>query len=174
MKQWIGSKLGKEYVKPVYCHPDYLTSVQSCSVTQLCSTLCNAMDCSTPGFPILQYLLEVTQTHIHWVNDAIQPSHPLSPVFFSCPQSFPASESFPMSQLFTSGGQRIGSSASASILPMNIQGWFPLELTGLVSLLPKGHSGVFSSTTVRKHQFFSTLPSLWSNFHICTWLLEKP
>ena len=93
--------------------------------------------------------------------------------FSSCPQSFPASESFPMSQLFTSCGQRIGASASALVLPMNIQGWFPLWLTGLISLLSKWLSRVFSSTTIRKHQFFGTLPFLLSNSHICTWLLKK-
>ena len=92
--------------------------------------------------------------------------------FSSCPLSFPASGSFPMSQLFTSGGQSIR--ASAPVHPVNIQGWFPLGLTGLISLLSKGLSGVFSSTTVQKHQFFSTQPSLWSNSHIHTWLLEKP
>ena len=91
--------------------------------------------------------------------------------FSSYLQSFPASGSFPMSQLFLSGGQSIG--ASASVLPMNVQGWFPLGLTGLISLLSRGLSRVFPSTTVQKHQFFSTQYSLWSKFHICTWLLEK-
>ena len=90
-----------------------------------------------------------------------------------CLQSFPASKSFPMSQLFT-GGQSIWASASVSVLPMNIQSWFPLGLTGLFSLLSKGLSRVFSSTTIWKHQFFSAQPSLWSISHICTWLLEKP
>ena len=94
--------------------------------------------------------------------------------FSSCLQSFPASGSFPMSGLFTSGDQSIGGSASASVLPMNIQGWFPLGWTGLISLQSKGLSRVFSSTTIWKHQFFSTQPSLWSNSHIRTWLLEKP
>ena len=94
--------------------------------------------------------------------------------FSSCPQSFPASGSFLMSQLFASGGQSIGISASASVLPMNIQSWFPLGLTSLISLQSKGLARVFSSTTVWKHQFFSTQPSLWSNSHIRTWLLEKP
>ena len=88
-------------------------------------------------------------------------------------QSFPASGSFPMSWLFSSGGQSIGVSASASVLSMNIQGWFPLELTGLI-LQSKGLSRIFPSTTFQKHQFFSAQPSLWSNSHICTWLLEKP
>ena len=87
-------------------------------------------------------------------------------------QSFPASGSFPMNLLFTSGGQSIGASASASVLPMNIQDWFPLGWTGLISLQPKGLSRVFSSTT-QTHEFFSAQPSLRSNSHICTWLLEK-
>ena len=87
---------------------------------------------------------------------------------------FPASGSFPVSQLFASGGQSLGDSASASALPMNIQGWFPLGLIYLFSLLSKGLSRGFSNTTVWKHQFFSAQPSLWFNSHICTWLLEKP
>ena len=82
--------------------------------------------------------------------------------FPSCPQSFPESESLPMSWLFTSGGQNIGALASASVLPMNMQGWFPLRLTGLI-LLPKGFSRFFPSTSVQKHQFFSIQPSLWSS-----------
>ena len=94
--------------------------------------------------------------------------------FSSCLQSFPASESFPMSQLFVSGGQSIGALASVSVLPMNIQDWFILGLTGLISLLFKRLSTIFSSTTIWKHQFFGTQPSLWFNSHICTWLLEKP
>ena len=88
--------------------------------------------------------------------------------FSSCSQSFPASGSFPMSQLFASGSQSIGASASASVLPINIQGWFPLGLTGLISLQSKGLSKVFSSTTVQKHQFFDAQPYLWSNSHILT------
>ena len=99
-----------------------------------------------------------------------------SPVasFFSCPQSFPASGFFPVSQLFAPSGQSIGVSASTTVLPMNIQGWFPLRLTGLISLQSKRLLRVFSSTTVQKHQFFGTQPSLWSSSHIRTWLLEKP
>ena len=93
-------------------------------------------------------------------------------LFSSCPQFFPASGSFAMSQLFTSGGQSAGTSASASGLPINIQGWFPLGLTDLISQ-SKGLSRVFSSTTIWKHRFFSTQPSLWANCHISTWLLEK-
>ena len=89
-------------------------------------------------------------------------------------QSFPASGSFQMSQFFASGSQNIGISASAPVLPMNIEDWFPLGLAGLISLLSKGLTRVFSSTTVWKHEFFSIQPSLRSSSHICTWLLEKP
>ena len=92
--------------------------------------------------------------------------------FSFCLQSFPASGSFPTSRLFTSGGQIIG--ASASVLPINIPDWFPLVLTGLISLQSKGLSRVFSNTTVQKHQFFSSHLSLWSSSHIRTWLLGKP
>ena len=92
---------------------------------------------------------------------------------FSYPQSFPASGCFPMSWLFASGGQSIGASVSVSVLPMNIQDWFPLGLTGLISLQFKGLSRVFFSITMWRHQIFGAYPSLWSNCHICTWLLEK-
>ena len=94
--------------------------------------------------------------------------------FSSCPQPFPASGSFQMSQLFTSGGQSIGVSASISVLPMNTQDWSPLGWTGWISLQSKGLSRVFSNTTVQNHQFFGAQLSLWSNSHIHTWLLEKP
>ena len=94
--------------------------------------------------------------------------------FSSCPQSFPASGSFPMSKLFSSGGQSIGASPSASVFLMNIQGSFPLGLTGWICLQSEGLSRVFSNTAVQKHQFFGTQPSLWSNSFIYVWLLEKP
>ena len=122
------------------------------SVTQSCPTPWDPMDCSTPGFPVHHQLLEA---HVHWVGDAIQPSHPLVIPFSSCLQSFPASGSFPVSQFFSSGGQSTGVSASASALPVNIQDWFPLGRTGWISLQSKGLSRVFSNTTVQKHQFFS-------------------
>ena len=102
--------------------------------------------------------------------------HPIISSFvapFSRPQSFPASGSFSKSWLL-SGGQSIGASASASVLPVNIQDWFPLGLIGLISLQSKGLSRVFSNTTVKKHQLFSAQPYLWSNSPIHTWLLEKP
>ena len=94
--------------------------------------------------------------------------------FASCPQSLPASGSFPMSQLFSWGGQSIGVSASASVLPMNTQDWSPLEWTGWISFQSKGLSRVFSNNTVQKHQFFGTQLSSQSNSHIHTWPLEKP
>ena len=104
-----------------------------------------------------------------WCHPTISSSVTL---FSSCPQSCPASRSFPMSQFFVSGGQSTG--ASASVLPMNIQDWFPLGLTALISLLSMGLLRVFSNTTVQKHLFFDAQPSLWSSFHMHTWLLEKP
>ena len=128
------------------------------SVAQLCLTLCDPMD--MPGFPIHHQFPELVQTHVHPVGDAVQLSHPLSspspPAFIE-----PASGFFPMSQFFTSCGQSIGVSASASVLPMNIQDWFPLGWTGWISLQSKGLSRVFN-TTVQKHQFFGAQLSLWS------------
>ena len=147
--------------------------VQFSSVAQLCPTYWDPMDWSTPELPVHHQVLEFTQTRVHWVGDAIQPSHPLSP-FSSHHHSFPASGFFPMSQLFASGGQSIGVSASTSILPMNTQDWSPLEWTGWISLQSKGLSRVFSNTAVQKHQFFGTQLSSQSNSLIHTWPLEKP
>ena len=115
------------------------TSVQFSSVAQSWTTLGNPMDGSMPGFPVHQQHPELAQIHVHWGSDAIQSSYSMSsPSFSSCLQSFPASGSFPMTQFFTSGGQSIGVSASASVLPMNIQDWFPLGWTGWISLQSKG------------------------------------
>ena len=111
-----------------------MKSYQFSSVAQSRPTLCDPMDCNTPGFPGHHQLLELAQTHVHWVSDGIQPSHPLSS---PSPPNFnliPASGSFLVSQFFTSGGQSIGVSASASVLPMSIQDWLPLGLTGSISL----------------------------------------
>ena len=135
-----------------------------------CLTLCDPMDCSTPGNPVLPILCSGSCPLTPWCYPTISSS---AGFFSSCLRSFPASGSFPMSQLFESGGQSIGISASATVLPMNIQDWFPLGLTGLISLLSKGLSRVFSSSTILRHQFFRTQPSLWYNSHIHTWLLEK-
>ena len=126
------------------------SSVQSLSRVRLCGS----MDCSAPGFPVHHQLLELTQAHVQWVGDACHPTISSSVIpISSCLQSLPASGSFPMSQFFASGGQSIGVSASASVLPMTIQDWFPLGWTGWLSL-PKGVSRVFSNITVQKHQFF--------------------
>ena len=125
---------------------------------------------SMPGFPVHHHLLELAQTQL---------CHPTSSSsvipFSSYPQSFPASGFFPVSQFFPSGGQSIGVSASASVLPMNIQDWFPLGWTGWISLQTKGLSRDFN-TTVQNHQFFGAqlFFFLWSNSHIHTWLVEKP
>ena len=129
------------------------------------------MDCSTLGFPVHCRLPELDQIHVHWwcpptISCSLVP-------FSSCLQSFSASGSFLMSQFFTLSGQSIGVSPLASVLPMNIQDWFPLELTGWISLLSRVLSRVFFNTTVQKHQFFSIQLSLWSNSHIHTWLLES-
>ena len=141
------------------CLPHYKdVSVQFSSVSQLCPTPCDPMNCSTPGLPVHHQLPEFIQTHVHRVSDAIQPSHPVVP-FSSCSQSLPASGSFPMSELFAWGGQSIGVSASASVLPMNNQDWSHLGWTGWTSLQSKGLSRVFSNTTVQKHQFFGAQPS---------------
>ena len=146
-----GISLEKEATTSVSCslHCCY------CSASKSCPTLCDPKDCSMPGFPVLHCLLEFAQTYVHWVGDAIQPSHFLLPPLLLLPSTFSSIRSFPMSQLFATGGQNIGVSTSASVLSMNIQGWFPLGFTGLISLLSKGLSRVVSSTTTRKHLFLS-------------------
>ena len=143
------------------------------SVTQLCPTLCDPMDCSTPGFPVHHQLPELAQTHIHWVGDAIQPSHPMSSPSPPAPNPSQHQGLFQWVN-FAWSGQSTGVSASAWVLPMNIQDWFPWGLTGMISLQSKGLSRVFSNTTVQKHQFFSAQFSSQSNSHIHTWPLEKP
>ena len=149
------------------------------SVAQSCPTLCNlhGLKHARPPCP------STPRAHLNscplnrWCHPTISSS--VIP-FSSCPQSFPASESFPMSQFFASGGQSIGVSASASVLSMKTQDWFPLQLTGLISLRSMGLSRVFSSTTVQKHRFIGAQLFLWTNspyIHtsdIHTWLLEKP
>ena len=129
------------------------------SVTWLCLTLCDPMDCSMPDLPIHHQLPEFTQTHVHWVGDAIQPSHLLSS---PSPPTFNLSQHQGLFKWVSSscGGQSIGVSASASVLSMNIQDWFPLGWTDWISLLYKGFSRVFSNTTVQKHQCFGAQLSL--------------
>ena len=120
------------------------------------------------SFTISQSLIKFTSIELVMLSNRLILCHPLS----SCPQSFPTSGSFPVSQVFQLGGQSIGASASASVLPTTIQYWFP-QLTALISLQSRGLSKVFSNTTVRKHQFFGSQISLWFNSHSHTWPLEK-
>ena len=132
---------------------------QFSSVIQSRPTLCDPMNCSTPGLPGHQLPESPKPMSI----ELVMPSNHLilcCPPFSSCPQSFPASGSFQMSQLFASGGESIGVSASTSVLPMNIQDWSPLGWTAWISLQSKGLSRVFSNTTVQKHQFFGPQLSL--------------
>ena len=141
--------------------------VQLLSCVRLFAILWNA---ARQSFTISQSLLKLMSIESVIPSSQLILCCPLS----SCLQSFPISWSFLMSRFFTSAGQRIGASASASVLTMNIQDWFPLGLTGVISFLSKGLSRVFSSTTIQKHPFFGAQPTFWSNSHICTWLLEKP
>ena len=148
--------------------------IQFSSVAQSCLTLCDPMNRSTPGLPVHHQLPELTQTNGHQVGDVIQPSHPLSSPSPPAPNPSQHLGSFPMSQLFAWGGQSIGVSASASVLPLNTQDWSFLGWTGWICLQSKGLSRVFSNTTVQKHQFFSAQLCSQSNSHIHTWPLEKP
>ena len=149
-------------------------SVQFSSVAQSCPTLCDPKDCSMPDLAVHHQLPECTQNHVHWVGDVIQPSHPLlSP-------STPALNLSQHQGLFkwVSSSHQVakvlGVCVSTSVLPLNIQDWFPLGWTGRISLQFKWFSRVFSNTTVQMHQFFGAQLSLWSNSHVHTWLLEKP
>ena len=151
----------------------YLTKPSSVQVS--CSVMSNSLQphgiqqarlpCSSPNPGAYSNSCPLAQWCHPTISSSVVP-------FFSRLQSFPASGSFQMNQ-FLSGGQSIGVSSSASVLPMNNQDWFPLLLTGLIFLQSKGLSKVFSNTTVGKHQFFSVQPSLWSNSYTCMWLLKK-
>ena len=152
----------------------FISVVCCCSVTNSCLTLCDPMDCTacqvTLSFTISQSLFKLTY------NELVMPSNHLilcCPLLF-LPSICPSIRVFSMGWFFPSGCQSIGASASASVLSMNIQSWFPLGLIGFISLQSRGLSRVFSSTTIWKNQFFSTQPSLWSNSHIYMWLLQKP
>ena len=152
-----------------------LASVQFSSITQLCLTLCDPMNHSTPGLPACPSPTPGIYPNSCPLNQWCHPTISSSVIpFSSCLQYFPVSGSFQMSQLFASGGQSIGVSASTSVLPVNTQDWSPLGWTSWISLQSKGFSRVFSNTTVQKHQFFCAQLSLESNSHIHTWLLEKP
>ena len=151
---------------------NYFTTYQFSSVDQYDSLRPHGPQhtrppCPSPTRRVYSNLYPLSRWHYPTISSSVIP-------FSSHLQSFPASGSFQMSQLFTSGSQSIGISASTSVLPMNTQDWSPLGWTGWISLQSKGLSRVFSNTTVQKHQFFGTQLSLWSNSHIHTWLLEKP
>ena len=143
-------------------------SVQFSSVTQSCPALCNCMDCSMPGFPVYNQLLKLAQTHVHWVGDAIQPSHPL----LLLPSIFPSIRIFSNESVLHIRWPKYWS-FSLSISPSNeYSGLISFRRTGWISLQSKEPSRVFSSTTIWKHQFFSIQSSLWTNSHIHTCLLE--
>ena len=147
-----------------------LVIVQLLSCVRLLVTPWTAACQASLSFTISQNLFKFMSTESEIPSNHLIFCHP----FFFCLQSFPASGSFLISRLFTSDGQTIEASVSASVLLLNIQDWFPLGMTGLISLQCKGPSRVFSNTTVQKHEFFSVQTSLWSNSHILIWLLEKP
>ena len=157
------------FIKVIFLSWKCAHCIQFCSVAQLCLTLCDLMDRSMPDLPV-HHRLHGLCPWSRWCHPTISSS--VIP-FSSLLQSFPPSGSFQMSQFFTSRGQSIGVSASASVLPMNIQDWFPLGWTGWISLHSKGLARVFSNTTVQKHQFFSTQLSLYSSSHIHTWYWKK-
>ena len=135
-----------------------------CSDAKSCPTLCNLINCSMPDFPVLlsRAVCSNSCPLSQWCHPTISSS--FGPLLLM-PLIFSIIRIFSKSQLFASGGQSIGASASALVLTMNIQDWFPLGLAGLI-LLSKGLSRVFSSTTIQKHQFFGAQPSSWSTSHI--------
>ena len=136
------------------------TILQFSSVTKSCLTLCYPVDCNTPGLPVHHQLPEFTHTHVHWVGDANSTISSSVVPFSSCLQSLPESGSFQISHFFTSGSQSITISASASVLPMNTQDWFPLELHSLISLQSKGLLRVLSNTTGRSINSWKAKTSL--------------
>ena len=161
----------------VYYYPHFRDEITKASVQFHCSVVSDSLQphesqhtrspCPSPTPGVHLNSCPSSQWSYPAISSSVIP-------FSSCPQSLPASESFPMSHLFTSGGQSIGVSPLASVLPKNTQDWSPLGWTGWTSLQPKGLSRVFSNTTVQKHQFFSAQLSSQSNSHTHTWPLEKP
>ena len=165
-----------EFISWSYCE-DFISwsSVQFSPVAQSCPTLCDPVNHSTPGLPVRYQLPEFTQTHVHLVGDAIQPSHPLSS---PSPPAHNPSQDQSLFQWVNSSHQVAKvlefQPQSASVLPMNMQDCSTLGWTGWISLQSKGLSRVFSNTTVQKHQFFGAQLSSQSNSHIYTWPVEKP
>ena len=150
----------------IYVYIDVI--IQSLGCVWLC-------DRSTPSLPVLHYLLEFVQNHVHWVSDAVQPSHPLLSL---SPPTFDLSQHQGLFQWINSSHKKVKAlelqPQHQPALPMSIQCWSPLGLTGLISLQFKGLSRAFFNTIVWKHQFFGAQLSLWSNSHIHIWLIERP
>ena len=161
--EWLKRNIGDFTFYNICCY----------SVTKSCLKVCDPMDCSSPGFSVLHYLLEFTTIHVHWVGDAIQPSHPLLASFLFAFDLSWHQGLFQSVSSFTSGGQSTRASVSASVLTMNIQCWFPLELTGLIFLLPKGLKSLLQNHNLKASILWHSA-FLWPNSHIHIWLLEKP
>ena len=156
---YIGSRISSGILLLLFSH-----KVMSDSFAIPRTAACQAPLSSTVPWSLIKFMsFELVTLSAHLIL-----CHPLL-----LPSVFSNIKSFPVSPLFSSGSQSIEASNSASVLPLNIQGWFPLGFTGLISLQSKGLSKVIFSTTIQKHEFFGTQPSLWSNSHICTWILEK-
>ena len=164
----LGSKLGKEYIRAVYYHPAYLTymqsSLESLSQVQFFATSWTLAHQASLSITSSRSLLTLMSIKSVMLFNHLILFHPL----LLLPSILPSFRVFPVSQFFASGGQCIRVSALASVLPMNIQDWFPLGLTAWISMQSKGLSRVFSNTTVQKHQFFSAQLSLYSSSHILT------
>ena len=146
-------------------------AVVRCSVAKSCLTLHTPVECSTPGFCVPHHLLEFVKVHVHGIKNAIQPPHALSPSLLL--SIFLASGSLSQSVGYLHQMAKL-LKLQHQVLPMSTQHWFPLRMIGLISLLSKGLLRVYCSTTVRKHQAFSSLPFLWFSSHNCRWLLERP
>ena len=155
LPSYLSGAVSQSYLKS--CLLGYNPQLRS--VIQLCPTLCNLMHCSMPGFPVHHQLLKLTQTHVHQVGDAINQLI-LSRSLLLLPSIIPRIRVFPNESVLCIRWPSIWASASPSVFPINIQDWFPLGLTGLISLQSKGLSRVFCNTTVQKHQFFSAQLSL--------------
>ena len=171
-EEWVHFRITWER-NPLPGPPPRVLICCCCSVAQLCPTDRNPHGLQHARLPCPSLSPRVCSNSS---TESMMPSNHL--IFYhllsSSPQFFPAPGSFPVRWLFPSGGQSIGASASASVPPVNMQGWFSLRLTSLISLQTKGLSRVFSNTTTWTHEFFGAQPPLWSNSYIRTWLLEKP
>ena len=159
----------------LFMHSMYIhCSCCFCSATQSCPALCHPMDCSMPGFPVHHYLLDLLR--LMSIELVMLSNHLIlcCPPLLLLPSIFPSIRVFSNELALHIRWPKYWSFSFSISLSRNTKGWFPLELTALISLQSRELSRAFSNTTVQKHQFFGTQPSLWSNSHICIWLLEKP